>query len=157
VNPKETIFDALLACLSSKLDDITRAARDAASYATDEESRAESKWDTQGIEASFLAAGQAHIARELAEEIDQLVAQRETLLEPRDSVQIGALIHCELQHGKETFFLVPTAGGNTVRCGEREVTTITPATPIGVALIGRTAPTPFNLPNGRPARLVAVE
>lgn len=151
------MLDALLAELRAKLENTTRASRDAASYATDEQSRAESKWDTQGIEASFLAAGQANLARELATQIEQLMAQRDTLLVPHTTVQVGALAHCELPHGPETFFVVPTAGGHTLKVDGQEVTTITAATPVGTALHGQSAGVAYTLPNGRPARLVRVE
>lgn len=157
LNRKTEILDALLELLRAELDDCTRAARDAAAYATDDEARAESKWDTQGTEASYLAAGQAGRARELAGEIAALEQARAKLLEPVGQVRAGALATCELAHGPEVFFVVPVAGGRTVRAAGLEVTTITPAAPIAMALDGKAAPAAFTLPNGNAARLERVE
>ena len=54
---KSHFFQRLLATLREELLHAVNASKDAAEYATNEESRAESQWDTQGLEASYLAAG----------------------------------------------------------------------------------------------------
>src|SRR5690606_19098632 len=55
---KHAVIEAVLAELMNQLELVRGASREAAEYATHEESRADSKWDTQGLEASYLAAGQ---------------------------------------------------------------------------------------------------
>ena len=51
---KSHFFQCLLATLREELLHAVNASKDAAEYATNEESRAESQWDTQGLEASYL-------------------------------------------------------------------------------------------------------
>ena len=68
---KSHFFQRLLATLREELLHAVNASKDAAEYATNEESRAESQWDTQGLEASYLAAGQATQARQWAEAVEE--------------------------------------------------------------------------------------
>ena len=73
---KTRFFNALLDKLREEVRLAVEASKDAAEYATNEESRAESQWDTQGLEASYLAAGQAGQARQWAEAIEELQEDR---------------------------------------------------------------------------------
>ena len=88
---KSHFFQRLLATLREELLHAVNASKDAAEYATNEESRAESQWDTQGLEASYLAAGQATQARQWAEAVEELQSEREDLLKPNE--QVLSLIH----------------------------------------------------------------
>ncbi len=74
---KKGVLKALIASLEAEVQKAIAASKDAASYATDEEARAESQWDTQGIEASYLAAGQAEQARQSARALEALQGQRD--------------------------------------------------------------------------------
>ncbi|HLS28905.1 MAG TPA: hypothetical protein VK041_09660, partial [Opitutales bacterium] len=74
---KNDLLEALIGTLKEELRKSVDASKDAAGYATDDQARAESKWDTQGIEASYLAAGQAGQARQWAEAISLLEQTRE--------------------------------------------------------------------------------
>ena len=56
---KFSVINKIIDELKVQLEVAKGASTEAASYATNAESRAESKWDTQGLEASYLAAGQA--------------------------------------------------------------------------------------------------
>ena len=69
---KAQFFQYLLSTLREEVNSAINAAKDAAEYATDDESRAQSQWDTQGLEASYLAAGQASQARECVDAIENL-------------------------------------------------------------------------------------
>jgi transcription elongation GreA/GreB family factor len=133
------------------------ASRDAASYATDEEARAESKWDTQGIEASYLAAGQAGQAREWSLALQALDAQRAALTAPKDRVEMGAMVTVHMGVGEEAFFIVPAAGGQEVQTGGRVITTLTRQAPLAARLWGKVAGGTVPLPNGSNATIRRVE
>ena len=62
---KRTLLKSILAALQEELQTFTRAAMAARAEATDPQSRAENKYDTRGLEASYLAAGQARQVAEL--------------------------------------------------------------------------------------------
>lgn len=129
------------------------ASRDAAAYATDEESRAESQWDTQGLEASYLAAGQAGQAREWIRAIQQIRSQREQLIAPKETAVLGAVVCVMVDNVADWYFIVPAAGGHEFDIGGILVTTVTPNAPIAVALRGRASGASFTLANGLTARI----
>ncbi len=153
---KTQVFDALRSKLQSELAVAVGASRDAADYATNEESRAESKYDTQGLEASYLAAGQATLARALAEAVGILDSLHGELTTPRESVLRGALVQCSLGRFKEWFYLAPVGGGETLDIDGTEVTVVTAQSPIGAAITGKAAGAKFKLPNGADGSIVKV-
>ena len=66
---KAALRRAILAQLEAELATLTTAAHDAHAEATDEENRAEDKYDMRSQSAAYLAAGQAKLATELGEVI----------------------------------------------------------------------------------------
>ncbi len=153
---KIRLFEALIAHLETRLDSTKAASRDAAAYATDEESRADSKWDTQGLEASYLAAGQASLARELAEALETLRTHRLPLTAAQDAVGVGAYVSCVVDGERDRYYLVPVAGGVDLSVDGLPVTTISLQTPVGQALRGKRAGAAFQLPNGLAGRVETV-
>ncbi|MCC5840666.1 MAG: hypothetical protein JJT96_11125 [Opitutales bacterium] len=154
---KEEFLKALLERLRTEIDAAVAASRDAAAYATDGEARAESKWDTQGLEASYLAAGQAGQAREWALALQTLDAQRFLLTGPKERVEVGAVVTVRIGTGDECFFLVPAGGGQELCAGGREITTLTRQAPLAARLWGKAAGADVLLPNGSNARILRVE
>ena len=154
---KAHFFQRLLTTLREEVQHAVNASKDAAEYATNEESRAESQWDTQGLEASYLAAGQAGQARQWAEAIEELQSEREDLLKPNASVSLGALFSCDLGDSVEYFFFAGTAGGQTIDMGEYKVTVITAQSPLAHRLLGKKAGDSFRLPNGSLGQVLTVE
>ena len=136
---KETLRAAVLASLEAELARQTHAALDARDESISEESRAENKYDTHAQEAAYLAEGQARIATEL---VAALAAWRALQFPApgHDRAQLGSLV--TLDHGKrqDLLLLGPTNGGLTVPSPSdpaREITVVTPSSPIGRALLGR--------------------
>ncbi|MGB0334086.1 MAG: hypothetical protein ACPGGN_01855 [Opitutales bacterium] len=154
---KAEFFHRLLATLREEVRHAVDASRDAAEYATNEESRAESQWDTQGLEASYLAAGQAEQARQWADAIEELQSEREDLLKPREEVSLGALFSCDFGDSTEHFFFAGTAGGQIIRMENHGVTVITAQSPLASRVIGRKAGDAFELPNGSIGQVLTVE
>jgi len=154
---KAQFFQCLLATLREEVLHAVNASKDAAEYATNAESRAESQWDTQGLEASYLAAGQASQARQWAEAIEELQSEREDLLKPNSEVSLGALFSCDFGDSPEWFFFAGTAGGQTISMDGLEVTVITAQSPLAGRLLGRKAEDSFQLPNGSHGQVLTVE
>ena len=154
---KTEFFNHLLETLREECRKAVDASKDAAAYATNEESRAESQWDTQGLEASYLAAGQAGQARQCAEMIETLQSERDELVGPRQTISLGALFSCEMGGATEWFFFAGVAGGQVVptQCGE--VTVITARSPLINRLRQLRAGDRFRLPNGESGRVRSVE
>lgn len=154
---KAEFFQRLLTTLREEVRHAVDASKDAAEYATNEESKAESQWDTQGLEASYLAAGQASQARQWAEAVEELQSEREDLLKKRDKVSLGALFCCDFDGSAEYFFFAGTAGGQIIRMGEHDVTVITAQSPLAGRLLGCQPGDPFHMPNGLVGQVLTVE
>ncbi|MGZ0709372.1 hypothetical protein ACWPKO_13660 [Coraliomargarita sp. W4R53] len=154
---KTNFFQCLLSTLRKEALNAVNASKDAAEYATNEESRAESQWDTQGLEASYLAAGQATQARQWADAIEELQSEREELLKPKTQISFGALFSCDFGDSVEHFFFAGTAGGQNISMDTYEVTVITAQSPLAGRLLGRKAGDSFRLPNGSIGQVLTVE
>ena len=133
---KSQVIEQVRAELQDLFQRLKRASDTARHDATDEESRARSKYDTQGLEASYLAAGQA----ERAEEVAALISTFNTTPFPpftaADPISEGALVETVLEGEVNWFLLAPCAGGMTVRCDGAEVTVLGPKAPLRRQLVG---------------------
>lgn len=131
----------LLKAIISELENVHQTAKAAAhrayETATDEENEAENKYDTLGLEASYLAHGQSKRVTEC--EADLIKFRKLTTAEhlAESPISIGNLVCIEDEYGLEKhIFLSPVAGGLTICFMRKEITLITPSSPIGKALTG---------------------
>ena len=136
---KQAVLTAILDRLREDLALYYKAADAARVEATDEQSKAEHKYDTRGLEASYLARGQSRQAAELEASIAQFEKLAPRDFAPDEAIDTGALV--ELKSGRETsyYFLGPRAGGTEVNHQDNEILVITPESPLGSQLIGRKA------------------
>jgi transcription elongation GreA/GreB family factor len=137
---KTQLLELITATLARNLDTAQRAAQTAYETATHEENVAQNKYDTLGLEASYLATGQAR----RTEEIRQALLKYQGLpLRDYDAavgIQLGALIDLENSEGeRQRLFLGPDAAGLTLTLDGASVTVITPHAPLGMALLGKFA------------------
>ncbi|POA55776.1 MULTISPECIES: GreA/GreB family elongation factor [unclassified Pseudomonas] len=135
---KQSVYQLILQQLQDDLLIALRAAQTAYETATHEESVAENKYDTLGLEAAYLAAGQSR----RVEEIRQALGLWQNLvLRPGDaqsSIQVGSLLGLEDERGREQWlFLGPDAAGLKVQVVGQMVTVITPRSPMGQGLLGK--------------------
>ena len=123
--------------LTQELEVYFRAAQASRAEATHEQSKAENKYDTRGLEASYLARGQSKQAAEIQEAIaafEKLDARKFGADEPID---VGAFVELELNGETTAYFIGPRAGGTEVLHDKREVLVITPQSPLGEQLLGQ--------------------
>jgi transcription elongation GreA/GreB family factor len=134
---KKALLKAIVAQLASELEVFSRAAQASHAEATHEQSKAESKYDTRGLEASYLARGQSRQAAEMQAAIEEFAALDGRLFAKGDFVDVGALV--ELEQGKEKsfYFIGPRAGGTEVSFEGPDVLVITPQSPLGSQLVGK--------------------
>jgi transcription elongation GreA/GreB family factor len=134
---KQELMAMIIAQLLGELNTYAKAARAAHAEATHEQSKAESKYDTRGLEASYLARGQSRQAAELEQAIAKLRGLLLRVFGEGEPADIGAVI--ELHAGKErtSYFLLPGAGGTEVLCNGDEFLVITPESPLGKQIVGR--------------------
>ena len=133
---KDRLLDAIRAELRARFDRLTRAAKDAHAAATDPGSKAESKYDTRSLEASYLAAGQARQLDDLARDVSLFDSVTLPDFAIDDPVDAGALVEAEL-HGESTWFLLaPAAGGLEITHDGLEITLLTPESALYQKLLG---------------------
>jgi transcription elongation GreA/GreB family factor len=134
---KRVLIEKIVAELRSELELLAKAAQAAHLEATHESSKAENKYDTRGLEASYLAAGQSRQANEAALAIDEL---RKLPLRPfsaEDEIDVGAIVETASKREKNFYFIAPRAGGTEVSLNGCEILVITPQSPLGQQLFGR--------------------
>ena len=131
---KAAVIQKILEVLRSELETYVRAAKFSHAEATDEENRAENKYDTRGLEASYLAAGQANKVAELESALKTFEGLKEQ--SASDAVEIGSLIELQQDGFVEWYFVGPTAGGTEIEIDGTEVLVITPESPLGSQLMG---------------------
>lgn len=126
--------------LEADLASLIAAAEAAHLAATHEESKAENKYDTRGLEASYLAAGQS---RRVAEIRRALTAWRSLQLRAYDDatgIQLGALVCLEDEQGRQQRLLLgPDGAGLKLHDTQGEVVLISPHSPLGQQLQGQGA------------------
>lgn len=152
---KRELMDQLLASLEADLKRLQAANASASDGATHSETRAETKWDTCGLEASYLARGHAEQFKELATQVHELRSLN--LAESSGPIGQGALIEVFLNGEVNWFFLLPCGGGKTLEMKGQEVTVITPESPIGTILSDKVAGDAFIFRAPPECRIISVQ
>jgi transcription elongation GreA/GreB family factor len=157
---KRTVIRKIIARLTGELEVYMRAAEFARAEATHEQNKAENKYDTRGLEASYLARGQSRQAAELETAIAEFEKLGDKQFSTTDPVGIGALVELELRGETTHYFIGPRAGGTEVEHDGREIMVITPQSPLGAQLMDKKSGQTLLLKMGnetRPARVLGVE
>jgi len=122
------------------------AANQAHETATHSETVARSKYETFGLEASYLAHGQAQRVAECSMDIKAFTELKLCSFNDRTPIGLGALVAIMDEKDDEQFlFIGPGAGGVRIMMAldplipseEIEIMVITPSSPLGSALMGR--------------------
>ena len=157
---KRAILNKIIARLVGELDLYVRAAQFSRAEATHESNKAENKYDTRGLEASYLARGQS---RQLAE-LEAAIVEFEKLGVKKfgagDAIAVGALVELATNGESSFYFIGPRAGGTEVIHDRQEILVITPQSPLGEQLVGKKDGDQPQLKFGgelRPAKIVSVE
>jgi hypothetical protein len=134
---KSRVLQVLRERLEHDLQVASEAQRQTQSGATHEESKPENDKDTRALESSYLARGQAQRVVELTQAVANATA---LVLRPfGPETPIGATALVALDDGAATvhYFLSPVGGGLTFDVDGVVVRVLTPASPLGRALIGQ--------------------
>jgi transcription elongation GreA/GreB family factor len=134
---KRELVQQIIAKLKGDVAMFAQSAQATHEQATDSENRAEDKYDTRGLEASYLAMGQARQAEEtaLAVQAFEALSLRDFL--PSDEISLGALVTVESRNRPAHYFIGPKAGGTELNHAGVEVMVITPQSPLGRQLMGK--------------------
>jgi len=135
---KESLRQAIIDALENDLGTASKAADSARETATSKETVAENKYDTFGLEASYLAHGQSKRVAEFQQAIHHYKTLPFKKFGDDDEIDISALVTLATEDGTEKhFFLGPEAGGSKTYWNDKEIMIITPSTPLGRQLKGK--------------------
>ncbi len=134
---KQEILKAFSLQLRQQLDTMRAAAQNAHEASTGGEAKQESKYDTRGLEASYLADAQAEQTQLLTESLQILESLQLDNLPADSAVVSGAIVETENNGVISYYLLIPCAGGLSMDYEAGELTTLSPDAPLHQALLGR--------------------
>ena len=134
---KAHLLQSILEQLRADLAQAEQAALSAYETATHEENIAENKYDTLGLEASYLATGQARRTEEIRLCLSAWQKRQLRPYDPEQGIQLGALVWLADAKGAEQCVLLVSEGaGLKLQWNAQHVLLISPRAPLGQALIG---------------------
>jgi transcription elongation GreA/GreB family factor len=134
---KKKLVAAVIERLRTDIELYRRAAVAARAEATHEQSRAENKYDTRGLEASYLARGQSRQVAEIEQAIEKFEKMEVREFGAGEGIETGAVVELASGREKNVYFIGPRAGGTEVIFEKKEVLVITAESPLGAQLIGK--------------------
>ncbi len=136
---KTDLLRQLAAQIEAELATIREAADATHAAATHPDAKAENKYDTRGLEASYLAGAQKERVSELEATLEAIRATASRAFGPEDKIAATALVDLELGSGQLlTVFVLRYAAGYALKAAGRAVQTVTVGAPLGLALLGKT-------------------
>lgn len=133
---KQKLMDELVGKLKAELTELESAAKATKEFATDQEFKAESKYDTRSLEASYLASAEAKRVEDLKLEIQMLEEVDLKNSQDNNEVSIGSLLNLRHQNQDRTYFLIPTSGGTILSIDNHPVLVVSVFSPLGAAALG---------------------
>ena len=133
---KQELLNELINKMKAEMHDLEQAAQANKDFATDQEFKAESKYDTRSLEASYLASAEAKRVEDLKLEIQMLEEVDLSASSKLGEVTIGSLVHLRHQDQERCYFLIPTAGGTLLKIKDQAVLVVSVFSPLGDAVLG---------------------
>ncbi len=137
---KRLLVDQLTRKLRASAEIAHRSQKVAAQEAREGATPAEKREDARvALESGGLARGQAQRQERVRAEIDALDAFHPQVIRRDAQISLGAIVEVEDDEGGRTFFLAPVGAGEelTGPDGDGFLSVVTPASPVGRAVLGR--------------------
>lgn len=135
---KSDLFKKLKAEIDKQLQLAVDAVQVTLDVATHEENKPENKYDTRGLEASYLARAQSERVLDLKAVkvvVDSIKARDFSEGQP---IAISALVQLETNGKNLWVLLLPKGGGQSFDYQGLSIKVITPDSPLGAQLVGKT-------------------
>ena len=133
---KQELLNGLIGKLKEEMHNLESAAQANKEFATDQEFKAESKYDTRSLEASYLASAELSRVEDLKLEIQMLEEVDLKVANKSEEVCIGSLVELSHKDQERSYFLIPTSGGTLLKIGDKAVLVVSVFSPLGDALLG---------------------
>ncbi len=156
IERKRRLHAELLSKLTREREALFASQKEAALGVVHEDNRAESDKDMRSTEASYLARGQALRVQALDEDLTKVAGMAVRAFSASDPIALSALVSLESGATKSFVFLAPAGGGTRLEDGARVVQVVTPASPMGRALLGAHEGDDVELPRGAASQTLTV-
>ena len=113
------------------------AAQNTYEIATNPESKAENKYDTRGLEASYLAGAQAERVADIKATLASYENVNIKYFNSESKIALTALVEISNSDKTTLVLLMPKGGGQTIQFDNQHIQVITPESPLGKNLIGK--------------------
>ncbi len=134
---KQEIVRQITAYLKQQHAAMTEAAKATHEAATGDQAKAEGKYDTRGLEASYLADAQAGQCQKLAHSVHVFESLQLDGHPAGSAIGPGALVETEHEGHFHYYLLTPCAGGVNIDYEGYDLTTLSPDAPLYQSLLGR--------------------
>ena len=135
---KTLLQQQVLARLEQDLLQAEQAARVAHETATHEENIAENKYDTLGLEAAYLASGQARRVEAIRQTLAVWRQLRPRAYDAGAGIQLGALVClADAQDSQQLLFIGPDGASMKLINATLSIQVISSAAPLGKAILGK--------------------
>ena len=155
---KEQLIKHTLNTLKVELEGAIAATQQAHDSATHEQSKAETQYDTLGLENAYLAQGQSRRIADLSQAISLLENWKVLSFDQGDEIYLGALLTLKNINKDQDMhvFIAPAGGGIMAKLDKLNYQVITPKTPLGQSLLGLTMEECVTLNNGEQFEITAI-
>lgn len=134
---KKNLFEQLTLEIKKNLELAIAAAQHTYDAATHEDAKAENKYDTRGLEASYLAGAQAERVNDLRETLKVISSMAVRDFSNESKIALTALVEIASEEKNNWVLLLPMGGGQSVNFEQKQIQVVTPASPLGQKLVGR--------------------
>lgn len=131
---KSLLLEELKSRIKRELEQAKEAFDTTRKHATDEELKADGKYDTRSIEAGYLAGAQKKRVDELELELGLL--DEVNIDHKPDKVSVGSMVSLEHNNQVRLYFISSTSGGSMIKVEGQVVLVISAFSPIGSEVIG---------------------
>jgi len=133
---KQKLLNELIDKMKAEMHELEAAAKSNKDFATDQEFKAESKYDTRSLEASYLATAEMGRVENLKLDIQMLEEVDLKISQTAPEVCIGSLVELSYKEQVRSYFLIPTAGGTLMNVEGKAVLVVSVFSPLGDAVLG---------------------
>jgi len=153
---KQELLNELIGKMKAEMHQLELAAKANKEFATDQEFKAESKYDTRSLEASYLASAELSRVEDLKLEIQMLEEVDFKVSKKLDEICIGSLVELRHKDQDRSYFLIPTSGGTLLKIRDKAVLVVSVFSPLGDALLGLKTGEEFEVETPKETRLYQV-
>ncbi|HEY3900519.1 MAG TPA: hypothetical protein VGM54_18070 [Chthoniobacter sp.] len=152
---KRAVIQRVVAAIGKDLATLINATKATHREATDEQNKAENKYDTRALEASYLAQGQSRQVVELSRAKQEFESISTADWPPNVGIDIGAVVTLRGGTADSVYLIGPKAGGIEVSYEGTPIIVITPQSPLGQQLMAKRQGDSIAL-NGRKLSIVEI-